>query len=1551
FRSTLRERVRQRRRTLESKGVLDGDGKESVVHYDNAAFADHEETLLSPVSPLSERPSPRLPPIPVPRRNIPSDASTGPPTPSSSVSLKPTSASKQRIRHRLLHQRRHAEQRRSITVEDPQPTALPRATRKQVDINEDVVQDALQRRREALSKWKTSASLALRQSEEAAQRTQAEESADFFTKKWSSVEAQQPEPNLAAVHTEPPSTRSTTEAVDDKDATSLDADEPSAKDEEGDDLLSSDHYVQEEKLMCKMVKPTYVPPGERKLNESLIYHMPSARRVPLETKELGRIESGELGAELNVQPSRNLPFSRFGANQMENRLVTQNELYWFDRSGNVSFVGNFLNELPSRLPSYDDIENIFQVRYSKASVYNPYTCDAERYMELEIDVSTLKFHHHPLFSREHVLASNLSALYDSYALLVLSIEGSNDKEKASPWAMPYIKILHEELERMDYDAEMHVITTFKKKLMQLVDARQARDRKEKGLGEILEKMCRVWEEIESLRRSQGYTATDVTLKHGSGDATASAATPKDLEDELSEELEVRKMVRRVELMEYDRKWRRPHPTKASHGHTSLDSANSNETFEMKPLPPPELDEANIAEQVRRKLERKKKNAGTKENTAAYLTHSSRLTPANQCPREEQRRKRDVSNTTVHLRIVFNDKEVCKTEARALSQDFTVTWGEIFTLHVLQFPESLTLEVVHETRGIMSQKLADVPLPVPDEEQTIEKTHLTAIHFASDMVVSSTQAGVGCGLRLEVGQSSPQWLSLNGDLVCSAAWIENTDGRRIVVPSGKSRRRGIVVKGNGGKSRSISILDRTKLRVIAQGGAGDSRSSIDVPKDLGNLKEERIEFCDEAELERNPRFRLLRLRDSGSAEFRNFGAVPLLPNEYSVSLIEKIYAKEPHDEMLPSHRDPIEDRQVKRAHLMKQMREEVIRKVYESQTHRVLEDVIIEEKIPIIGSLGFGLFKLAKRHRPLRPSRKERRKVTGQSVAAADAEILVTVLRATNVPVRKDGEFTKGVPEEVVECQVRPFVEVMFQRKTARTFVAEGPHPTWNQELRLPLSMDGSDGPCSVKDIIYLNLFDEVVLDLLEDDRERSSTVYQRLERRWLGNLKVPFSTLYLNSKIEGTFRLDTPPVLLGYVHEVKPWSLVHDAPSVCTYISFYLTIEPGLQPPEVLRACCESTEASQLVQNAEQWQSALHSQHPQRFVKALAMDASGKWVFVPRFLRPLAPPEELLVSATRRTSSIMEGAPPKDAMGLVARFVSLIPTLSDSVFFPGLCDIWSTCDQFLQVLVGDEEEHAILLCNFFLHLGKEAYLLLGTGIPEGQTAYVLTREERGEQVGIWNAVTGKRYSATDSYGPLQNVGCLVGRDNIWANIQKHQHPSRLSYNLSKANHWKPFFPKGKHQTELESVQPSELVYEATDPAYVEQLQQKIEYVLKESIMNWRKRFRTSWNRYASQVLRKILPRKVCFLFSAILLESMAASLSSTDDIQELSEILTTYKMSGFPLSMSFTDVDTVVENVLSTSVHLTEAKNAEFALAVHIHPYPSNVLAVWVYVAVLSRKS
>lgn len=40
--------------------------------------------------------------------------------------------------------------------------------------------------------------------------------------------------------------------------------------------------------------------------------------------------------------------------------------------------------------------------------------------------------------------------------------------------------------------------------------------------------------------------------------------------------------------------------------------------------------------------------------------------------------------------------------------------------------------------------------------------------------------------------------------------------------------------------------------------------------------------------------------------------------------------------------------------------------------------------------------------------------------------------------------------------------------------------------------------------------------------------------------------------------------------------------------------------------------------------------------------------------------------------------------------------------------------QFLHMLAGDEEEHAVLLCNYFLYCGWKAWVILGYAIPEGK---------------------------------------------------------------------------------------------------------------------------------------------------------------------------------------------------------------------------------------------
>lgn len=61
------------------------------------------------------------------------------------------------------------------------------------------------------------------------------------------------------------------------------------------------------------------------------------------------------------------------------------------------------------------------------------------------------------------------------------------------------------------------------------------------------------------------------------------------------------------------------------------------------------------------------------------------------------------------------------------------------------------------------------------------------------------------------------------------------------------------------------------------------------------------------------------------------------------------------------------------------------------------------------------------------------------------------------------------------------------------------------------------------------------------------------------------------------------------------------------------------------------------------------------------------------------------------------------------------------------------------------------------------------------------------------------------------------------------------------------------------------------------------------------------------------------------------------------------QFSGFLLHMPYSELKPLIEAVYSTGVHNINVPNVEFALAVYIHPYPKNVLSVWIYVASLIR--
>jgi len=45
------------------------------------------------------------------------------------------------------------------------------------------------------------------------------------------------------------------------------------------------------------------------------------------------------------------------------------------------------------------------------------------------------------------------------------------------------------------------------------------------------------------------------------------------------------------------------------------------------------------------------------------------------------------------------------------------------------------------------------------------------------------------------------------------------------------------------------------------------------------------------------------------------------------------------------------------------------------------------------------------------------------------------------------------------------------------------------------------------------MYDEIVIDILEDGRTRETNIHQRLERHWLGSCVIPISALFNSSQV------------------------------------------------------------------------------------------------------------------------------------------------------------------------------------------------------------------------------------------------------------------------------------------------------------------------------------------------------------------------------------------------------------------------------------------------------
>eukprot|EP00071_Canis_lupus_P034141 XP_022267698.1 protein CC2D2B isoform X9 [Canis lupus familiaris] len=656
---------------------------------------------------------------------------------------------------------------------------------------------------------------------------------------------------------------------------------------------------------------------------------------------------------------------------------------------------------------------------------------------------------------------------------------------------------------------------------------------------------------------------------------------------------------------------------------------------------------------------------------------------------------------------------------------------------------------------------------------------------------------------------------------------------------------------------------------------------------------------------------------------------------------------------------ITTQRINSANFLKKMRRLIMKRIVKVSKFNLSDVVADYEEIVSASQLTDAVCKLVEQHRKLKPQRKERKKVAAQTICDGDIKILVRILRAYNIPTRniavnrvldlptylkssisclRHKETIKSVESDEIlnEDTVQPFVEVSFQHTVYKTSTASGSHPCWNEEIKVDFISPGHDYSFSslskLKDNIYINIFDEMIIEKHEDPYFKSCSSHSHIRKNWLGSIVFPFSALLQQSEISGTFQVNIPPVLLGYT-----WSKTYVSPKEdnngqnlkeCIFLNIFATIEPQISYVTCNPELDKFSDLTDVLERAQIFKKTCKAMFPNRRITTTVFNSEGIQILVTRYIKALNPPQQFLDMFLHDSSATLD---------LIARFVSLIPIVPDILDENDGFDIWMTSERCISLAIGNKEEHAILLCNFFLYFGKKALVLLGTSMLEGQVAYVLTQETN--EYLLWNPLTGQCHKQFDPFCPLQSVDCLFDDGNVWFNIQQNNTPMAVHFDYLKESFWKQLLPKNFQGTKPHTIQPEEIIYCETSKSMIEDLKNRIERTLKRKMMEWRPKQPTRWNRQCTYILRKILPT----------LELGTGSFVSSEEESEFERLLQLYWVTGFPIQMPYTDVESIIDAVYQTGIHSSEFPQTEFALAVYIHPYPNNILSVWVYLASLAR--
>lgn len=126
----------------------------------------------------------------------------------------------------------------------------------------------------------------------------------------------------------------------------------------------------------------------------------------------------------------------------------------------------------------------------------------------------------------------------------------------------------------------------------------------------------------------------------------------------------------------------------------------------------------------------------------------------------------------------------------------------------------------------------------------------------------------------------------------------------------------------------------------------------------------------------------------------------------------------------------------------------------------------------------------------------------------------------------------------------------------------------------------------------------------------------------------------------------------------------------------------------------------------------------------------------------------------------------------------MIPVIQSSDFCMKLDGVWLTNDvsqitamysviygyrlnslqQIINILTASSKDLGVLLTCYYTTLGYQSYIVLGHTLYNGDTTFVLIKDE--DAFFLINPQTGKKYLHNDTLCPLTKVYCLANSENV-----------------------------------------------------------------------------------------------------------------------------------------------------------------------------------------------